>query len=669
MQQQQQQPSQPSQSSHGPALTNIDPVLEGAINKFVRSEKYARKIKYIVRGTSVPGRQNYKFAPATALTPQETRIWRQNLMQDEIASNNPFWTARWMRVFGVAPKLDDSLLKVPWVKCERTKAPEGDVRAALPLHRKETYLDLRDDQNRNWAMDSYTMGIQCAQNGELENALKAYSQSIQIDSKSVDAYIARGCTLANMSKFKEAIMDFRQAITLQPSNDQARSYLDSTIAQEEHMRLNATKTLIVTSPANVNENGIGVKETGREAEIAVEVAAQKGTEAGAGAETGTGAGTETAVHETVTIQDHLNATTHDNVRQGYDPAQALDLMVSRELDGDHEDSDKEPSGEEARCQESNTGSVEKSCQGSTQNSLTEALKESCASHTTSIQDSLTETLKESCTSYTTSIQVSLAETLKESCASYTTSIQSSTVDTASSQESQKAVKESSTADATSIQESQKAKRLSTRDSKNENDAKNPKNSKDTKDTKDPRDFQEDKVNKDSNLASKVSEASSSKKVESTDDTVYFMRANIDAQKELKTDVKDGKDTTNTKDATKDSKETKDKDNKDGSKRPMEDSRRDEDSKRPRTRSPEHHRRSPHHNNHNHRDRSRSRSRSETRDDSKSGGRRRPLPSQSDLRRAQASGSGGGGGVGGGGSANNRNRGRRNRTRSPKRSSK
>lgn len=62
---------------------------------------------------------DYKFAPATALTPQETRIWRQNLIQDEIASNNPFWTARWMTVFGVAPKLDDSLLKVPWIKCER----------------------------------------------------------------------------------------------------------------------------------------------------------------------------------------------------------------------------------------------------------------------------------------------------------------------------------------------------------------------------------------------------------------------------------------------------------------------------------------------------------------------------------------------------------------------
>lgn len=62
---------------------------------------------------------DYKFAPATDLTPQETKAWRMQLIQDEITSNNPFWSARWMAVFGVAPKLDESLLKVPWIKCER----------------------------------------------------------------------------------------------------------------------------------------------------------------------------------------------------------------------------------------------------------------------------------------------------------------------------------------------------------------------------------------------------------------------------------------------------------------------------------------------------------------------------------------------------------------------
>ncbi|KAF9430888.1 hypothetical protein BGZ94_002729 [Podila epigama] len=125
--------------------------------------------------------------------------------------------------------------------CHRTKATEGDTRAALPLHRKETYLNLREEQNRNWAKDSYTMGIQYAQDGQLESALKAYSQCIQIDKQSVDVYIARGCTFANMSKLKEAIADFRQALSLQPDNEQAQKYLESTLAQEEHIRQNGSQ--------------------------------------------------------------------------------------------------------------------------------------------------------------------------------------------------------------------------------------------------------------------------------------------------------------------------------------------------------------------------------------------------------------------------------------------
>ncbi|KAF9945133.1 hypothetical protein BGZ72_001624, partial [Mortierella alpina] len=233
-------PPQQQQQQHAALLppTNIDPALEGVVKSFMRSEKYGRKIKNLVRATSVPGRQNYKFAPATALTQQETRLWRNNLMQDEIASNNPFWTARWMRVFGIAPKLDDSLLKVPWIKCERPGSADGDARSSAPLHRKETYLDLRDEQNRNWAMDSFTSGIDCAQKGQLEDAIKAYTQAIQIDAKCVEAYVARGCTFANIKKWRAAIMDFRAALNLDPSNISARQYLETTIAQEEEHRLN-----------------------------------------------------------------------------------------------------------------------------------------------------------------------------------------------------------------------------------------------------------------------------------------------------------------------------------------------------------------------------------------------------------------------------------------------
>ncbi|KAF9944560.1 hypothetical protein BGZ70_004521, partial [Mortierella alpina] len=246
-------PQQQQQQQHAVLLppTNIDPALESVVKSFMRSEKYGRKIKNLVRATSVPGRQNYKFAPATALTQQETRLWRNNLMQDEIASNNPFWTARWMRVFGIAPKLDDSLLKVPWIKHRST---DGDARSSAPLHRKETYLDLRDEQNRNWAMDSFTSGIDCAQKGQLEEAIKAYTQAIQIDAKCVEAYVARGCTYANMRKWRAAKADFDAALGLDPSNISAQQYRESTIAQENEHRLNpsvdvyAVDTLI--NPSN-----------------------------------------------------------------------------------------------------------------------------------------------------------------------------------------------------------------------------------------------------------------------------------------------------------------------------------------------------------------------------------------------------------------------------------
>ncbi|KAF9414024.1 hypothetical protein BGZ94_000543, partial [Podila epigama] len=221
----------------GVPLANVDPALEGVVKHFMNSEKFLRRVKPIVKMTHVPGRQNYKFAPATGLTPQETKTWRTQLIQDEITSNNPFWAARWMCVFGVAPKLDESLLKVPWIKCERSEQTAGDEKAGLPLHRRETYLDLRDDQNRQWAKESYDLGIMYAQNNQIDDAVKAYTQAVQIDNKYIDAYIARGCVLVNIAKYRQAVMDFRQALVLDPSNPLAQQFLESACFQEEQSRL------------------------------------------------------------------------------------------------------------------------------------------------------------------------------------------------------------------------------------------------------------------------------------------------------------------------------------------------------------------------------------------------------------------------------------------------
>ncbi|KAG0010619.1 Tetratricopeptide repeat protein 14, partial [Entomortierella chlamydospora] len=104
-------------------------------------------------------------------------------------------------------------------------------------------------------MDSFAAGIDCAQKGQLDDAIKAYSQAIQIDAKCVEAYVARGCTLANIKKWRAAIMDFRAALSLDPSNVSAQQYLESTIAQEEEHRLNPT---IDDTPSNGAENSSNI---------------------------------------------------------------------------------------------------------------------------------------------------------------------------------------------------------------------------------------------------------------------------------------------------------------------------------------------------------------------------------------------------------------------------
>lgn len=48
-------------------------------------------------------------------------------------------------------------------------------------------------------------------------------------------------SLANMKKFRAAIMDFRAALGLDPTNISARQYMETTIAQEEEHRLNVSQ--------------------------------------------------------------------------------------------------------------------------------------------------------------------------------------------------------------------------------------------------------------------------------------------------------------------------------------------------------------------------------------------------------------------------------------------
>ncbi|KAF9582629.1 hypothetical protein BGW38_010958 [Lunasporangiospora selenospora] len=117
---------------------------------------------------------HYGFAPTASRPMQETKLRRINLIQDGLVASKPLWSSP-----------DDSLLRTLRIRRDRSGSDVNSKGAelVLPLHQKETFMDLRNQQN--W--------VHYAQQRKLEEAIKAYSQAIQIDPKFIRAYIARGC--------------------------------------------------------------------------------------------------------------------------------------------------------------------------------------------------------------------------------------------------------------------------------------------------------------------------------------------------------------------------------------------------------------------------------------------------------------------------------------------
>ncbi len=57
--------------------------------------------------------------------------------------------------------------------------------------------------------------------GDYKGAIADFTQAIQINPKSTEAYISRGLAHHDLEDFKKAIADFNQALILEPRNDQA----------------------------------------------------------------------------------------------------------------------------------------------------------------------------------------------------------------------------------------------------------------------------------------------------------------------------------------------------------------------------------------------------------------------------------------------------------------
>ncbi|KAJ3324096.1 Tetratricopeptide repeat protein 14 [Boothiomyces sp. JEL0866] len=115
-----------------------------------------------------------------------------------------------------------------------------------PYTPKKSYLDLRNQQNKNWAYQQTIEGIALFKNNEINSAKKKYNAAIELDGECVEAVVARGCCYASEKKYKDALNDFESALKIDPNHKNAKQYRDqiqSTIDKISREKKSTEKSL------------------------------------------------------------------------------------------------------------------------------------------------------------------------------------------------------------------------------------------------------------------------------------------------------------------------------------------------------------------------------------------------------------------------------------------
>ena len=87
------------------------------------------------------------------------------------------------------------------------------------------YHQLLDDQNRVWGEQKVQEGIAAARDEKYELAIEYCKAALSFIPYSVEAYVCRGASHANMNNSDKAIKDFERALLLDPANQNASQYL------------------------------------------------------------------------------------------------------------------------------------------------------------------------------------------------------------------------------------------------------------------------------------------------------------------------------------------------------------------------------------------------------------------------------------------------------------
>jgi len=93
------------------------------------------------------------------------------------------------------------------------------------------YRKVREFQNKIWATESLNQGIELTQHKYYSEAIEFFNNAISMDDSLVDAYVAKGCALANNKDFGESLKLLEKALEKDPEHENAKKYHEAISAK------------------------------------------------------------------------------------------------------------------------------------------------------------------------------------------------------------------------------------------------------------------------------------------------------------------------------------------------------------------------------------------------------------------------------------------------------
>lgn len=171
-----------------------------------------------------PSRRSLLIAPSPSSSPslQKGRSFCERLREHPLFKN-PEGQNIMARAFGISDRA--SLLPQP------------------PVDSNDTYVNLRAVQNKEWAIDSVSRGGELARNSKLDDAIRYYTQALEIEPQCVDAYVGRGAAYMRLERLQDACKDLRHAVELDPEHANAIKFLQ---AAEEKVGFTHSYRFLIT---------------------------------------------------------------------------------------------------------------------------------------------------------------------------------------------------------------------------------------------------------------------------------------------------------------------------------------------------------------------------------------------------------------------------------------